>query len=174
MDRAKEPSSRSVRRRGSHLPGYQFVWIKSKGAILSLLLMTIQGFTTTLQPTFVTNHDFTKSCTNGRSLHFVSRSWISDRHSPGSLQDSCCCGYSPTCPCIDNLGTIRVRYKRISTMSEGLLINIVSCILWICSSVCSIWFSLVNYTFGLDQLMDAPSAELSAYIHWLKFSNTAA
>ena len=36
----------------------------------------------------------------------------------------------------------------------------------------SIWLDVITFTFGLDQLLDAPSSELSVFIHWRFFGST--
>ena len=47
--------------------------------------------------------------------------------------------------------------------------QIIYALLWLVNEPIAIWFAVVSFTFGLDQLLDSPSAELSVFIHWRCF-----
>ena len=172
MPRVEERSSlltKKAARNHGCCRGYKFVSIRSKGALVALLLVSMRGFECfpfegkKIVKPYVQNISYCLAC-----LMFPVLGLYTDvrfgRHKT----------------------LLALTIARVFLSAIPLLLKLLSHVLNDCFFQCevtgviytilsfinypvAIWFAIVSFTFGLDQLLDAPSSELSVFIHWRFF-----
>ena len=166
--------------------GYQFVWIRSKGALVALFAYALVPFDYFPLPN-------TTTCVmapfNYSPLPSSTTEVLAD------MNTVYIAAISITFPLLGLFSDIRLgRHKTLLVLtvarfllsaipiplvvlsillreSSSQILNseLVYALLWLVNEPIAIWFAVVSFTFGLDQLLDAPSSELSVFIHWRCF-----
>ena len=156
--------ARKIRKRPKFCHNYKFVWIRSKGALLTLFIASMMSLYSFPEASETVRH---VPKTMNAVYYFLA--WLA-LPALGILTDTKFGRYNTLLALL----IVRVLFSVIQLLilalqciypSPTMVIDIVYTTMWYVIQLGNVWFSTVVLTFVLDQLLDSPSTELSVFIH---------